>query len=213
MTPGGNDLLTGLLAGCLCIAYAVLAHYTSATPEVGPWAILLAGAPLAIVGLSFARESRGGAIVWLLIGAIVGTVAWAWPMLHNPIGWLYFVQHVSINGVLAMIFGRSLSRQREPLVTVFARLIHERMTPELSRYTRQVTVAWTLFFFALAILSILLFFLAPIAAWSMFANLLSLPLVAIMFVVENEVRKRILPPQDQLGILAAVRAFRTSFRS
>ncbi len=194
MTPDRNDLLTGLLAGVLCIAYAVLAHYTSAAPEVGPWAVLLAGAPLAIVGLTFARESRGGGIVWLLIGAVVGTLAWAWPRLHNPVGWLYFIQHVSINAVLGMIFGRSLLPGHEPLVTALARLVHKEMTPELLRYTRQVTVAWTVFFLASAALSVLLFVFAPIKAWSVFANILALPLVAAMFIVENEVRKRILPP-------------------
>jgi uncharacterized membrane protein len=213
MTPDRNDLLTGLLAGVLCIAYAVLAHYTSAAPEVGPWAVLLAGAPLAIVGLTFARESRGGGIVWLLIGAVVGTLAWAWPRLHNPVGWLYFIQHVSINAVLGMIFGRSLLPGHEPLVTALARLVHKEMTPELLRYTRQVTVAWTVFFLASAALSVLLFVFAPIKAWSVFANILALPLVAAMFIVENEVRKRILPPRDQIGILAAVRAFRASMRS
>jgi uncharacterized membrane protein len=213
MNAGAGDLLTGLLAGVLCVAYAVLAHYASAAPAVGPWAILVAGAPLAVVGLSFARESRGAAVAWLLVGALVAVLAWVWPHLQNPVGWLYFIQHVGINAVLGMVFGRSLIRRREPLVTVFARLIHETMTPELLRYTRQVTLAWTLFFLASVAVSILLFACAPIAVWSVFANILALPLVATMFVVENEVRKRVLPPRDQVGILAAVRAFRASFRS
>lgn len=214
MTPAGrNDLITSVLAGALCVAYVVLAHYTSAAPEVGPWAVLLAGAPMAVVGLSFARESRGGAFLWLLVGAVVVALAWAWPRLHNPVGWLYFIQHVSVNAVLGMIFGRSLLRRHEPLVTTLARLVHEEMTPELLRYTRWVTVAWTAFFVASAVLSILLFAFAPIEAWSVFANILALPLVAAMFIIENEVRKRVLPPRDQIGILAAVRAFRASMRS
>jgi uncharacterized membrane protein len=213
---GGSDLFTGLLAGALTIAYAVFAHYASATPGIGPWAILLAAAPLAVVGFSFGKQ-RGG---WLFMGlatvatlaAVVGLIR-IWPTLQHPVGWLYFVQHVSFNSVLAMIFGRSLLGEREPLVTVFARLIHEAMTPELLRYTRQVTLAWTLFFLISTLLSIVLFILAPIESWSVFANLLGLPSVAAMFVVENEVRKRILPKRDQVGIFAAVRAFRASMRS
>lgn len=214
MTPAGrDDLITSVLAGVLCVAYVVLAHYTSATPAVGSWAVLLAGAPMAVVGLSFARESRGGALIWLLVGAVVVGLAWAWPRLHNPVGWLYFIQHVSVNAVLGMIFGRSLLRRHEPLVTALARLVHEEMTPELLGYTRRVTAAWTAFFLAMAALSILLFAFAAIEVWSVFANLLAMPLVAVMFIVENEVRKRVLPPRDQVGILAAVRAFRASMRS
>jgi uncharacterized membrane protein len=87
------------------------------------------------------------------------------------------------------------------------------MTPALLRYTRQVTLAWTLFFLSSAALSILLFFFASTEAWSVFANILALPLVAVMFVAENEVRKRVLPPQDRVGILATVRAFRAKLRS
>lgn len=213
MNSNRHDLMTGLLAGAVLVAYAVLAHYTSATAEVGPWAVLLAGAPMAIVGLSFARESRGGAIAWLLVGALVVGLAWLWPRLSNPVSWLYFIQHVSVNGLLGMLFGRSLRPGHEPLVTVFARLVHEEMTAELLRYTRQVTGAWTIFFLSSAMLSILLFAFAPIEAWSMFANILALPSVVLMFVAENEVRKRILPPRDQVGILAAVRAFRASMRT
>jgi uncharacterized membrane protein len=216
MSVGRADLVTGLLAGALAVAYTVFAHYASATPGIGPWTILLAAAPMAVVGFSLGRQSGRGVFLWLVAMAAIAAavvLAWAWPTLHNPIGWLYFVQHVSFNGVLAMIFGRSLLGQREPLVTVFAYLIHEAMTPELLRYTRQVTLAWTLFFLVSTVLSILLFVLAPIAGWSTFANLFGLPSVAAMFIVENEVRKRVLPPRDHVGIFAAVRAFRASLRS
>lgn len=212
-STGSNDLLTGLLAGGLSIAYAVFAHHASASPGIGAWAIPLAGAPMVIVGFAFARESSRAALLWLLAVAALGALAWMWPRLENPVGWLYFLQHISINVMLGLIFGRSLIRQRRPLCTVFASRVHEQMTPVLLRYTRQVTLAWTLFFLLSAALSVVLFFAGPIGAWSVFANILSLPLVAAMFLVENAVRKRVLPPQDQVGILATVRAFRATMRS
>jgi uncharacterized membrane protein len=213
MSFGSSDLFSGVLAVGLTVAYAVFAHYASATPDVGPWVVLLAGAPMVIVGFSFARESGRGALLWLLAIAAIAALAWAWPRLQNPVGWLYFVQHVTINAVLGLIFGRTLMERRQPLCTVLASKVHEQMTPALMRYTRQVTLAWMLFFLVSVALSILLFFFASIEIWSMFANLLSLPLIVAMFVVENEVRKRVLPPQDQLGVLAAVRAFRATMRS
>jgi uncharacterized membrane protein len=86
------------------------------------------------------------------------------------------------------------------------------MSPALLRYTRQVTAAWTLFFFGSAVISAGLFFFAPIEAWSVFANILSLPLIGIMFLVENEVRKRTLPKSDQVGLIGTIRAVRANFR-
>ncbi|HZV53908.1 MAG TPA: hypothetical protein VFF82_03125 [Rhodocyclaceae bacterium] len=158
-------------------------------------------------------------LAWLFAGILV--VAWA-AGSHYLVAtikagiWidrLYLIQHVGMNVVLGVLFGRSLLGTRTPLVTVFASRVQKVMTPELLAYTRQVTLAWTLFFVAMATLSILLYLLTPIEVWSTFANILTLPLVAAMFVVENEVRKRVLPPDDQVGILAAVRAFRAGMRS
>lgn len=126
--------------------------------------------------------------------------------------WFSFLQNIGINTVLAFVFGRTLTGRRQPLVTRIAAMVHEEMSPELNRYTRQVTLAWTLFFIACALTSIGLFYLAPIEAWSVFANILSLPLMGLMFLVENEVRKRVLPKRDQVGLLGTVRAVRAKFR-
>jgi len=207
-----DDVFTWIIAGVLAIAYAVFAHYASAASEVGAWAILLAAAPMIIIGFGFARESRWGVFASVLAVSACGGLVWMWPSLNNPLSWLYFVQHFSINAVLALIFGRTLTGGRRPLVTMLATPVHEVMTPELIRYTRQVTAAWTLFFLACATVSALLFFFASVEAWSVFANILSLPLIALMFLVENLVRKRILPKRDQLGLRATVRALRANFR-
>jgi uncharacterized membrane protein len=53
----------------------------------------------------------------------------------------------------------------------------------------------------------LLFFLAPLTTWSFFANFLTLPLVALMFIGEYWVRWRVLPEMRHMRILDAVRAF------
>lgn len=128
------------------------------------------------------------------------------------VGWLYLAQHAGVNALLGVVFGRTLIGGREPLVTRFAALVHEDMTPALLKYTRRVTMAWTLYFLATTLLSLLLFFFGPIEVWSVFVNILPLPLLAAMFVIENEVRKRVLPPEQQVGILGAIRAFR-AFRA
>lgn len=152
---------------------------------------------------------------WLLSGTVLA--AWALGF-HYLVGiarvgvWvdrLVLVQHVGVNATLGFLFGRTLVAGRRPLVTGLAGLLHETPSPALLVYTRRVTVAWTLFFLALAVLSLLLFFFAPIELWSFFANILTLPLVTLMFVVEYVVRKRVLPATERAGFLAAVQAYRS----
>jgi hypothetical protein len=63
-------------------------------------------------------------------------------------------------------------------------MVRGHLEPRLAHYSRQVTVAWTVFFVAMMCMSILLYLLAPISVWSAFANLATLPLVALMFIVE-----------------------------
>lgn len=212
MMPSGRQLLIGALVGAVLVAYAAVAHYTSILPQAGHWAVLLAVAPIALIALSMVRRAFGGAagdvLAGLLgIGAIV-MLACAWPRLQQNVMTMYFIQHLGINGSLAMLFGRTLVGGRQPLCGLFASVVHPTMTPAIVRYTRQVTVAWTGFFLFTAITSALLFFLAPTEVWSVFANILNLPLVALMFVAENEVRKRVLPASDQIGIAATLAAYR-----
>ena len=62
-------------------------------------------------------------------------------------------------------------------------------------------------------MSILLYFLTPISIWSAFANLLSLPLVALMFIVEYAIRIRVFPDLPHKPILESLRAYRNSPRT
>jgi uncharacterized membrane protein len=152
---------------------------------------------------------------WLLAGvlAIAYAVFAHYVSLETDFGaWFAFIQHVGVNAVLAVIFGRTLTGGRQPLITVVAAIAHEEMSPELLRYTRQVTAAWTFFFIGCALVSTGLFFFAPLEAWSVFANILSLPLIGAMFLLENEVRKRTLPKRDQVGLVGTVRAIRAKFQ-
>jgi uncharacterized membrane protein len=62
----------------------------------------------------------------------------------------------------------------------------------------------------MALVSTGLFFLAPLVIWSFFANFLTLPLVALMFIAEYWVRRWVLPDVQQTHILDAVRAYRNT---
>lgn len=118
--------------------------------------------------------------------------------------WFYFLQHVAMFLALATWFGASLRPGREALVTSFARGAEGNLSPQGLAYTRGVTLAWSLFCAAMVAASVLLYFLAPVDAWSLFANLLSLPLVGAMFVAEFMVRKRVCPELSRGGLLRGV---------
>lgn len=197
----------GLAIAVALVAWAGAAHYTSALVEESSWGALLGIAPFVAIAAGFAWHSpRRGAMLGLLAGGIFA-LALAWPTLAHNVGWLYFVQHVGTNALLAIGFGRTLATGREPMCTRIARMIHRSVSPALARYTRQVTIAWTLFFATTVAVSGLMFAFGTLEAWSTFANLLTMPLVGLMFLAEYVVRLKVLP-EDRSSILDAVRAYR-----
>ena len=197
----------GLAIAIVVIAWAIAAHYTSALVDESSWGALLAMAPFALIAAGFAWHSTRRSLMLALLAVATLALVLAWPMLVRNVGWMYFVQHVGTNALLAIGFGRTLAAGHEPMCTRIARTIHGTVSPALARYTRQVTVAWTMFFAGTVAMSCLLFALGSIEAWSTFANLMTMPLVGLMFLAEYLVRLKLLP-EDRSSILDAVRAYR-----
>lgn len=209
LTPAA--MLRGLAVGLLIVAWAMLAHYSVAGDAPADISAALATAP--ILALVVILLWRVGNPLWIALGglAILGLLALAWPNLRQNIALLYYIQHLGTNLALGALFGRSLFAGQEALVTTFAKLAHDGViSPAKARYTRQVTIAWTMFFIASAAVSSALFWLAPAAAWSVFANLLSPPLLALMFIGEHLIRHRVLPPEDCSSIADTIRGYRAS---
>lgn len=94
------------------------------------------------------------------------------------------VPHAAINAFMLWVFGRTLARGREALITAFARRVHGTLPPHVERYTRQVTIVWCVFFAAQIVASAVLLAAGSLERWSLFVNVLSFPLVAGLFVVE-----------------------------
>ena len=195
----------------LIIGYPLLAHYTNQSNAHAHLGALVAIAPVFLIALVLAwRSPRRTSLLSLWILAC-GGLWWSWPTLEQHFGLVYWLQHVSMQLILFMTFARTLFGGRKPLCTRFAETVHvDPLSPEHVIYARQVTVAWSLFFAAMALVSSALFFLAPLTTWSVFANFLTLPLVALMFIAEYWVRKWALPELRNSHILDAVRAFRNA---
>jgi uncharacterized membrane protein len=188
------------------IAYAVLAHRSNAIPGNGTLGAILAIAPLwlAAVILAWRSDHRWAGLAACGLGALIAYAGW--DSLRSHYAWLYLIQQVGAYGLLGLSFGRSLGRGRVPLCTRFATLVHGPLAAAATRYTRSVTVAWTLFFAAMSSALLLLYVVAPLAVWSAFANFCAAPLVGLMFIGEYLVRHRVLPDMQHASILDTVRA-------
>ena len=194
----------------LLIGYPLLAHYTNEAGRSANLGALVAIAPVLLIALLLAWRSSRRFI--MLAALMLSCVAlWlGWSALERHFGLVYWLQNMAMQLILFMTFARTLIAGRQPLCTRFAEAMHAPMTPQHEIYTRQVTLAWSLFFAAMALVSTLLFFLTPLTTWSVFANFLTLPLVALMFIAEYAVRRHVLPEMRNMHILDAVRAFRST---
>jgi len=213
MTGKTANLLRGIALAVLVVAWALLAHLGSAGDANPDFSAALATAP--IVAIVVILLWRVGNPLWIAVGglAVLVLLALSWPTLRQNVALLYYVQHLGTNLALGILFGRSLLGPGEALVTQFARTAHYgAISGAKARYTRQVTIAWTIFFAANVLVSSALFWLAPPAAWSVFANLLSVPLIGLMFAIEHLCRHHLLPPEDRSSIADTIRGYRESMR-
>jgi uncharacterized membrane protein len=190
------------------MAWAVAAHIGSAGIGDADFNAALAVAPLVLlVVVPLCRLPRLAAIAG---GALlVAGLAWLWPAMRGQVALLYYLQHLGIHLALGALFGRSLFGPGEALATRMARSIYNGViSARKVRYTRGVTIAWTIFFFANALVSTLLFVFAPAEVWSTHANLLTGPLVGLMFAGELLCRRCLLPPEERPGLAQIIAAYR-----
>ena len=192
--------------GGVGLAYAVLAHRSN-TGDSGRAGALLALAPMAIAALVIGWRSRRRLVGMTLALAACAAALLALPLLQRHTSLIYWTEHAATQSLLCIAFARSLAPGREAMVSMFARMVHGTLAPAMEHYTRQVTLAWSIFFGAMALVSTALFIAAPIGVWSTFANFFTAPLIVLMFVVEYAVRRRVLPDSEHAGIVAGVQAF------
>ncbi|MFP3889481.1 hypothetical protein [uncultured Ralstonia sp.] len=192
------------------VAYQLGAHYAAATPGAHGFGLAMALVPpLAIALVAVLRSARR---VWLLpLWVVVCAALWlARVPLAGHFEWGLYLEHVGFNLTMAVVFGHTLAAGREPLCSRFAVMVHGTLTPAVARYTRQITLAWTLFFLATAAVSTLLFAMSSIVVWATFANYLALPLVGVMFVAEYACRCIVLRDEPRASLFDSVRAYRQS---
>ncbi len=190
------------------VGYAMLSHRASASPAPDLLDALVTIIPLLGLALLMAWRSAQRTLMLslcLLACAVLFLIS-GWLVAHYK--WVFLLQHAGIYALLCMAFGRTLQGGKIPMVSQFAQIVHGILSPALIRYTRAATWAWTFYFGGVTTLSLALFWLAPVHIWSAFANLLNMPLLALMFAGEYAVRCYRLPAADRAGPIEAIRAYR-----
>jgi uncharacterized membrane protein len=202
-----NGIARGTAVSVGVVVYQVGAHYAASTPGAHGFGLALVLVPLLLVAAGTALRSPHR--VWLLPAWALGCMG-LWliraPLLRH-FGWGLYLENLSFYLALATVFGRTLKPGREPLCTRLAAMVHGPLAAPVARYTRRVTLAWTMFFVGIVCVSTALFATTSMVVWSTFANYLSLPLVALMFAAEYACRRFALPDMRRSSPLDAMRAY------
>ena len=139
------------------------------------------------------RDGRRGWWTWgrwtaagLAGGAVLASGLWA---VRPSLGVLSGLTHAALYLMLLTIFAGSLRPGHTPAVTLVARAARGPLPPELLRYTRGVTWLWAGFSALQLLLSPLLLVLGTTRAWSLFVNVLELPLMLLLFAGEYAYRR------------------------
>lgn len=197
-------MITAALTGAVFLTLAFLGSSGRLPPPASVAFALFP--PLAgVVAVCWRTRAR-----WVALAGVIGVLAVALAYsssLAAHVSALWFVEHVSINLLLAAFFGRTLLPGAEPLITRIARAMRPSMPQEVVEYTRAVTVAWTIYFAVMAALSITLYFGSSVAVLSAFATFVSGPAVALMFLFEFALRRRRVPG-SHASIAQSIAGFR-----
>ena len=196
-----------LAAGVAALAYVAASQWLMTRTPPSPWgAVALLTPMLAIIAIGTWRS--GQRALGLLAAATLAGLA-----LKTALGGglapehLYLAEHVAIHLFLAFTFGITLRHGARALITRLAERVHDGLTPDMERYTRKLTLAWTIYFCAMAALSIGLHALAPFATWALFANLLTPLALLAMFVGEYLLRYRLHPEFERASVSDMIRAY------
>ena len=170
-----------LLLGTL-VTYPFAAHYGATSGQWLPALAVLGG-----LLLMLAVNTNGWRRGLLILGAAAIAAAAAFDSAQSG-ALLVFSQPILVNLALCYLFGHTLQAGRRPLINRYIYAIRGELDVPTCRYGRRLTQVWTLLFAAFAIESLLLAMFAPREIWSLATGFLNYLLIAVVIVVEYQVR-------------------------
>ena len=177
------------------VAYPLVLHYCVLTGQVTVAAYYLAMLlvlPI-LTTLLERRAVRPFSIATLLLAIGLLTVL----QTHELI--IFKILPVIIHLALFFMFAFSLKRNNTPVITKIAAAIRPSLSDDEITYTRSVTIMWAVFFLAMALISGYLAAFSSVAVWSLFVNVVSYGLIALVFLAEFQLRRRVLREQVDSG--------------
>ncbi|MHC8348371.1 COG4648 family protein [Pseudomonas sp. RT4P38] len=170
----------GLLLAGLLYPFAVyfgMEHFA-------PWQFgLLLGSLWLARALLGAR--RPGSL-WMAITAIVFCLLLA--LFDSPLLLRWYP--VLISAFMLGLFGLSL-KYGPPMIERLARMREPQLPAKAIVYTRQVTIAWSVFFLCNGLLAAALTLWAPLSWWMLYTGLISYGLMGLLFAIEWLIRQRV----------------------
>ncbi|KAA0976895.1 hypothetical protein [Pseudomonas sp. ANT_H12B] len=97
---------------------------------------------------------------------------------------------VLISAFMLGLFGLSL-KYGPPMIERLARLREPQLPARAIVYTRQVTIAWSVFFLCNGLLAAALTLWAPLSWWMLYTGLISYGLMGLLFAIEWLIRQRV----------------------
>ena len=186
--------LRGVLLGAL-VVYPFSAHYGATIGHWMPAFLVLAGL-LLLLAIGTGGWYR---LLLVLSSAVVGAVA----VLDDGQGGmlLLYGQSVLVNVALCFLFGHTLLDGRRPLINRYMRAIRGELDAPTARYGRRLTQVWTLLFATLSLESVLVAVVASDETWALVTGMFNYLLIAAVFVVEYQVRVRVLSHLTHPGFM------------
>ncbi|WP_433738333.1 hypothetical protein [Pseudomonas putida] len=170
----------GLLLAGLLYPFAVyfgMEHFA-------PWQFGLLLGSLWLARVLTGKRQPGS--VWMALVAIIFCLLLA--LSDNPALLRWYP--VLISAFMLTLFGGSLI-YGPPVVERLARLREPDLPDEGIRYTRQVTIAWSVFFLCNGLCAAALTLWAPLSWWMVYTGLISYGLIGLMFAIELLIRIRV----------------------
>jgi uncharacterized membrane protein len=152
------------------------------------WTLLVVAIPAVqlfiLGGAAAVRDPRR--LKWLLplAALFLGLILWA---EHRGLSLnaMAGIPHAVAYTSLLLGFGYTLLPGQEAILTRIVVAVRGPLPAELIVHTRRVTFAWCCFFAVQLLVSAVLYMSTPLETWSFFINVMNLPLVVLMFVVEG----------------------------
>jgi uncharacterized membrane protein len=198
------SVFQGVVLAVIVVGFAVLSYYSYATPSAKSLGAAVSLAPIVLIGLVLAWRWTNPLVAALLGVLVAGLLYHYWPVLKKNYEWADLLQQFTAYALVAFGFIRSLLAGRVPLCVQLGDKLHGPLSPAEIAYMRRATVAWAIFYSALALAILALFFLASPRFWALFVDFFVFGLIGLMWGADHLIRYRVLPRRPG-NLLAALR--------